>query len=314
MKEIFLGEVIRQRRIELGLTQEELCEGICEPITISRFEHGRQTPSRNRVRALLFRLGLPDDRYFALLSTQETKISILETEITECNVRFERAFPEDRPSIRKEALEKHHLLNSLITPKDVLSTQFLLRSQYILGTENGPYSFEDGVALLTDAIRLTSPSFSPDNISVGLYSEQEINLISTLANCYIRANHHSEAIDILSQLLTYIELHLNQLPKTKAHIPLICFNYARELEITGHYKEAQGIAERGRLASVNSGFYQLLPDLLAILAECSFHLNNREESAELFRQSFYIYKATGNSYDLKTIQQEAHDFLGLTLT
>ena len=50
MKEIFLGEVIRQRRIELGLTQEELCEGICEPITISRFEHGRQTPSRNRVR------------------------------------------------------------------------------------------------------------------------------------------------------------------------------------------------------------------------------------------------------------------------
>ena len=314
MKEIFLGEVIRQRRIELGLTQEELCEGICEPITISRFEHGRQTPSRNRVRALLFRLGLPDDRYFALLSTQETKISILETEITECDVRFERASPEDRPGIRREALEKHHLLNSLITPKDVLSTQFLLRSQYILGTENGPYSFEDGVALLTDAIRLTSPRFSPDNISVGLYSEQEINLISTLANCCIRANHHSEAIDILSQLLTYIELHLNQLPKTKAHIPLICFNYARELEITGRYKEAQGIAERGRLASVNSGFYQLLPDLLAILAECSFHLNNLEESAELFRQSFYIYKATGNAYDLKTIQQEAHDFLGLTLT
>ena len=30
MKEIFLGDVIRQRRLELGLTQEELCEGICE--------------------------------------------------------------------------------------------------------------------------------------------------------------------------------------------------------------------------------------------------------------------------------------------
>ena len=40
MKEIFLGEVIRQRRLELGLTQEELCEGICEPMTISRFENG----------------------------------------------------------------------------------------------------------------------------------------------------------------------------------------------------------------------------------------------------------------------------------
>lgn len=29
MKEVFLGEVIRQQRLELGLTQEELCEGIC---------------------------------------------------------------------------------------------------------------------------------------------------------------------------------------------------------------------------------------------------------------------------------------------
>ena len=47
---------MKQRRLELGLTQEELCEGICEPITISRMENGRQTPSRNRINALLQRL------------------------------------------------------------------------------------------------------------------------------------------------------------------------------------------------------------------------------------------------------------------
>lgn len=45
MKEFPIGEVIRQRRIELGLTQEELCEGIYEPPTMSRIETGRQTPS-----------------------------------------------------------------------------------------------------------------------------------------------------------------------------------------------------------------------------------------------------------------------------
>ena len=68
MREVFLGEYMKQRRLELGLTQEELCEGICEPITISRMENGRQTPSRNRINALLQRLGLPDDRYFATTS------------------------------------------------------------------------------------------------------------------------------------------------------------------------------------------------------------------------------------------------------
>ena len=104
MKEVFLGEVIRQRRLELGLTQEELCEGICEPMTISRFENGRQTPSRNRIKALLQRLGLPDDRFFGLLSTKEVQISNLENEIISCHVRFERA-----DQTKKTKFEKIHL-------------------------------------------------------------------------------------------------------------------------------------------------------------------------------------------------------------
>ena len=66
MKNVFLGEYIKQRRLDLGLTQEQLCDGICEPMTLSRLENGKQTPSRNRINALLQRLGLPDDRYFAL--------------------------------------------------------------------------------------------------------------------------------------------------------------------------------------------------------------------------------------------------------
>ena len=87
MKEIFLGEFIKQRRLELGLTQEQLCEGICEPMTISRIENGRQTPSRNRINALLQRLGLPDDRYYALLSKNEAEVAGLQREIISCNIR-----------------------------------------------------------------------------------------------------------------------------------------------------------------------------------------------------------------------------------
>ena len=50
----------------LGLTQEELCEGLCEPATLSRIENGRQAPSRSRANALLQRLGLPNDRYYVI--------------------------------------------------------------------------------------------------------------------------------------------------------------------------------------------------------------------------------------------------------
>ena len=57
MKNVFLGEYVKQRRLDLGLTQEQLCDGICEPMTLSRLENGKQTPSRNRINALLQRLG-----------------------------------------------------------------------------------------------------------------------------------------------------------------------------------------------------------------------------------------------------------------
>lgn len=49
MQNYRLGDYIRQRRQELNLTQEQVCAGICEPVTLSRFENGRQTPSRTRI-------------------------------------------------------------------------------------------------------------------------------------------------------------------------------------------------------------------------------------------------------------------------
>lgn len=81
MKEVYIGSIIRKRRQELGLTQEQLCRGICETVTLSRIENGKQTPSRSKLNALLQRLGMPGERYYALLSEQEMKISNLQTEI-----------------------------------------------------------------------------------------------------------------------------------------------------------------------------------------------------------------------------------------
>ena len=102
MKEVFLGEVIRQRRLELGLTQEELCEGICEPMTISRFENGRQTPSRNRIKALLQRLGLPDDRFFGLLKKYRSAILKMKSSVVMYDLNVQ-------PQTKKTKFEKIHL-------------------------------------------------------------------------------------------------------------------------------------------------------------------------------------------------------------
>lgn len=313
MQEVFLGEVIRQRRLELGLTQEELCEGICEPMTISRFENGKQTPSRNRIKALLQRLGIPDDRFYGLLSTKELQISALEKDIVSCHVRFERSAPEERDAIREEAFAKHRELERVMDKDDTLSKQLILRSRYLLDAKSGASSLDEGLAILIDAIRLTSPKFDLKQIGRGLYTENEIKLINNLAQCYIKAERHQEAIEILRQLLEYLQTHLQKIPPNRTHIPLVSFNYARELEIVQRYDDALCIAENARKICVDYGHYEFLPDIIAILAECHYHKANLEESAELYRQSFYLYKVMDDTHNRSIIQAEAKKFLNLIL-
>lgn len=313
MREIFLGEVIRQRRVELKLTQEEVCEGICEPVTISRLENGKQTPSRNRVKALLQRLGLPDDRFYGLLSAKELEISRLEKEIVSCNVRFERAGGEEKKAARAEALAKLQALEQVIDGDDTLSWQLILRSRYLLGTEQGRYDFETGMALLLEAMRLTKPRFDIRQIEKGLYTEQEVKLLNNMALCYSQAGKHVEALDIQRQLLRYLQTEWEKIPPHRAHIPLVAYNYARELALVKRYAEAIEIAEEARTICVSYGHYQFLPGLLAVLAECRFFAGDSARSAALYRQAYYLYEAINNEKNRSIIQAEARERLGLVL-
>ena len=77
MREIPIGEYIKNYRRKREITQEELCSGICSVSTLSRLELGRQTPSRDTLRALLHRLGLPEDRVFVVVCEHELQIQTI---------------------------------------------------------------------------------------------------------------------------------------------------------------------------------------------------------------------------------------------
>lgn len=311
MQEVFLGEVIKRRRLELGLTQEQLCEGICEPITISRLENGRQTPSRNRINALLERLDMPADRYFALLSKNELEIESLQKQITAYNVRFAQSSGEDKAIIRKQALQAHDELLSLADKDDMLSRQLIIRSKVILGKEDGPYSLEEQKEMLLEAIRVTCPAFDLDEIGNGLYTTDEIKIINQLALVYVYAEEHMTAIEILAQLYKYIKKHFHNIPTTRAHLNMVAFNYATELDAVGQYKKAIEIAEEGRRACLDYGHYLSMPGLLEVMAESYYRLGETVKSADLYHQAYYFCKVIGDHNNLTIIQTEANNYLGI---
>lgn len=301
MKNVFLGEYIKQRRLDLSLTQEQLCDGICEPMTLSRLENGKQTPSRNRINALLQRLGLPDDRYFALLSKNELEMEALQKEIVACNVT------EKVP----EGFEKLAQFEKLADPDDQIAQQFALRSRVLLGRLDGRYTPLEQTDLLMQAIQLTVPRFDLESIESFLYTRDEITIINQIGLAYSDAGQNKKAAEIYYQLLKYVRKHFKETITSIGVLPLVLYNYARVLDSCGRYEEGATLAKEGREACIQYGHYQVLPRCLEIEAECRHFMGDDEISRELYYQSYYLCKVIGYQIGLEVVKKEAKEYLNI---
>lgn len=304
MEKYFIGEIIQQKRTELGLKQCQLCEGICEPTTMSRIESGKQMPGLNTLKNLLQRLGLSDERYYALVSKNEMQIADLQTEIVSANV-----FKDPQRGLPKIAE-----LEELADPDDHLLYQFILRSKASLGKrEDGQivaYSLDEKLDMLFKAIRLTVPNFDIDAIEEGLYSIDEVKVINHIATVYSDLKQHEKAIRIYDQLLQYINKHFQNILQSGGLLPLVAFNYARELDLIGRYTDAIEIAETGWKACTQYGQYRYLAPTIAIIAECNHFFGDDSKSKEYYRQSYYIYKAVDDERGARVITAEAKKYFG----
>ena len=130
MENIRIGSFIRERRKNLGLTQEQVCDGICDPVSLSRIENNKQTPGRAILDALMQRLGMPDSRYYILSSPEELAIDGLKRKIIACNVTRNAAL----------GFAKVAELQKLTSPGDHLTRQFILRAKAVLEDIDGSYS------------------------------------------------------------------------------------------------------------------------------------------------------------------------------
>lgn len=312
MRETFIGEKIRQRRLALGLTQEELCEGLCEPSTLSRIENGRQTPSRSRANALLQRLGLPNDRYYAILTPKEAEVDSLQESINTYLEQFEQMLGEDKIQAQKAALNELEKLDMVIDDDHIIR-QYILAKRAMLGTVEKPYDFDTRLDMLLRAIRMTVPGFDPQMMDGHLYSLDETEIINQIGTVYSLNGQNKKAAGIFSQLLSYVERHYEDVTRPSRYLSLISYNYARELCLLGYYQKAIEVAEVGRISCLKYGYCQFLPGLLTIMAECWYFLKETEKSKERYLQAYYLYQEIGHASGSAMVSEEAMEYLNLKL-
>lgn len=311
MKQIFLGEAMKNRREEQNLSQEVVCDGICDVTTLSRLENGRQNPTHNRIKALMQRLNMPDDRYYALLSKQEIELDNAAKELSACISRFNHTEGEPKKLARTLAMEQLNRLESLAEQDDTITQQSILRYKVILGHEEGPYSLEESQETLLRALRLTAPKLDLDKLAGRRYTILETRILSQIAGTYSRSGEHAKALRLYEQLYEYVRKFDDQLFTYAPQFTLIAHNYARELGLSKYYHESIEIAEQGRQASIKYGYYEFLPGFLYIAGECYYRLGEAKKSKKLMVRAHYLYEELEDERNLLLIDRDIKNWFGL---
>lgn len=313
MEEFQIGTYIRKRREEIGISQEDLCEGFCSVSTLSRIENNQQNPTRRLTMNLLERLGLPQDRFVAFWGPKDVTISALMRDIPDHLIRHRRASKEDRPRIAQQIREELAKLRAVSDSDDRSIQQFLLVQETQLDGQQGLCGVEERLVTQLEAIRLTCPKFDPEDCLHGRYNMNEFRLINQIANTYSDVGQRKKAIDIYCQLLNNLERNCRELTGYPSMFCLIAHNYSIALGRESRYLESIEIAERGRRICTFYGCYQFLPGFLAIKAESTYFLGKKSESRELYLQAYYIYKAFGDEVNLEHIRLEMKEHLDIEM-
>lgn len=283
MQEVFIGAILRQRRQELKVTQEDLCRGICESSTLSRVESGKQSLSKLKLDVLLQRLGLSGDRYYAFLSREEKEVTRLCMEIAACN----------RHNDYEIGLQKLEKLQSYPQIQEATIQQFILTSKTVLGKKTEgkkqvSYTEHEQLDLLMKAISLTQPQFSIESLEQRLYGIEEIRVIDRIAQVYSRMGNTEQALEIYPKLFSALFPQIESVVQYSSVLLEVGCHYAQTAEQAKLYCKAEKIACEGKKCCIQQKKYYYLPDFLEVLGKSYFYQGQKEKGEKILKQAYYL--------------------------
>lgn len=162
-----MKDVLRTRRAMFGLTQEQLCEGICSVKSLRRAEKGQTDMQRETLKKILNRLGLSGQMQWSRLITSDREVIRMAEELAD--------YINDRKfSVASKQLESMKSRIDLDIPQN---KQYFLEKQALLEFEQGKVTREEFVKMEKEALECTLRAenlYRKENVYL---TEQEIRCI-----------------------------------------------------------------------------------------------------------------------------------------
>lgn len=219
-----MKDVLRTRREMFGLTQEQLCEGICSAKSLRRAEKGQTDMQRETLKKILNRLGLSGQMQWSRLITSDREVIRMAEELAD--------YINDRKfSVASKQLES---LKSRIDLDIPQNKQYFLEKQALLEFEQGKVTREEFVKMEKEALECTLRAenlYRKENVYLtereiicisnswkgmeGKEKRESINLILRLYDNYALNNGLSQAISVY-EIVT--EAAVNELGNNGEHV------------------------------------------------------------------------------------------------
>lgn len=229
-----MGEVIKRSRRMLGITQEELSDGICTPGGLSRIENGNREPSHAKFVALMQRLGQWEDSYDLFVGDAYYDIADMQDEIRNCITQrdFERA------EVMLDRYEEKIGPNN----SEQMYTQFLLMERLICNDRG--FIKKEHIRDLQQILQITVPKYGQTDICRLLLNNQEIMIINNISIAYAENGMRPQAICLWKELDEYLEERfMNCRERMYLRAPIL-LNLIKYLGLEGRYAEGIELADK----------------------------------------------------------------------
>ena len=302
------GDVIRLTRNAVGMSQEELCDGICAVQTLSHIENNRHRIKPDTYRQLMEKMGRGVHNNCVVCMGKD--MSLLE----------EYPLFEDAMAKRDYHTAECYLMRIREKISDfVTDRQYLKRVESLLDYDMGKIGAQEHMRQLGEAMEMTIPDYvcylwGEKRDIVYPYREQEILILMEIGNTYYDMREMDKAIHVYETIIRSLNAGYMDIKNAKELKLITLANLALPLGKLGRYEEALAKASEGLGMAVSRGYAHTLVELLMGVAWNRMKLSQRmeesikkvqelEESKKVMRQAYYIAAARRDKYNQKLISQ-----------
>ncbi len=289
-----VGKTIKELRKRKNVSQEELCEGLCEPPTLSKIECGRQNPTKKLFEALMSRLGA---------SSFAFNIPVTETEFARGQLEREIASSFSNFNYRVDELLCEY--KECSPNMDKLEKQFYLFASAVSASKLKNESEDFVLDMLIESLRLSLPKYEMNmDFSMRLLSVFELVILNNIAILLLKVNRKDEGINLLLKLEDYFCTHEIEREEYAKQYPIIVDNLVSSLAEVKEYGKAFEFAKKGFDCCIKYGKLSPLPFLAYNLGFLHVCLNYVDIGANYINQAISLLKLMNRENDIEKIRED----------